>query len=59
MNLIHPQLNVPLTRWIYLKMLSAIDSPPIASLTYSFAFTGFCWLAVYLLLYRRRIFLKI
>ena len=59
MNLIHPQPHVLLTRWIYLKLLSVIAYPPIASLTYSFAFVGFCWLAVYLMLYRRRIFLKI
>jgi predicted acyltransferase len=59
MDLIHPQPKVPLTRWIYLEILKIIAYPPIASLAYSLAFTGFCWLAVYGILYRRRIFLKI
>jgi predicted acyltransferase len=57
-SLIHIRPGVNLQGWIYSKILGAFASPPVASLIYSLAFVGFCWLAVYIL-YRRRIFLKI
>lgn len=59
MSLIHMQPGVNLQRWIYHKILGVIANPPLASLLYSLGFVGFCWLAIYTLLYRRRIFLKI
>jgi predicted acyltransferase len=59
MWLIHVQPGVNLHRWIYGGILGVVSNPSIASLFYSLGFVGFCWLVVYTLLYRRRIFLKI
>ena len=58
MSLIHMQPGVNLQRWIYFRILEVIPNPSIASLIYSLAFVGFCWVTIYAL-YRRRIFLKI
>ncbi len=58
LGLIHPEPGVPLPRWVYLKILDAIQYPPVASMVYCVAFVSICWLAVYVL-YRRRVFFKI
>ncbi len=53
---LHPGVN--LQQWLYRAILSAVPNPAFASLLYSLAFVGVCWLAIYAL-YRRKIFLKI
>jgi predicted acyltransferase len=59
LDLIHPQPQLWFTRWVYLEILGIIHNPPVASMMYSITFVSVCWLAVYILLYRRRIFIKI
>ncbi len=40
-------------------LLHAVSSVPFASLLYSLAYVALCWVILYFILYRRRIFLKI
>jgi len=59
LDFIHPRAHVPFLRWFYLELLQAIPYAPIASMVFCILFAAVCWLLIYALLYRRRIFLKI
>lgn len=48
-----------LVQWCYRGIHSMVADAAFASLLYSLAYVGVCWLIVYFALYRRKIFLKI
>jgi predicted acyltransferase len=48
----------PFQPFVYSSFFQHIGSPAFGSLVYSFLFSAFCWIPVWLL-YRRRIFLKL
>jgi predicted acyltransferase len=56
---IHVGPGLNLQHWCYQGILAVIPNPAFASLLYSLGFVAVCWLIVYVLLYRRRIFIKI
>lgn len=56
---IHFASGINMEQWLYRSILAGVPNPAFASLLYSLAFVAFCWLVVYVLLYRRRIFIKI
>ncbi|MDR3738556.1 MAG: heparan-alpha-glucosaminide N-acetyltransferase domain-containing protein [Terracidiphilus sp.] len=56
---IHLQSGLNLVEWAYQTIHLGGHDAAFASLLYSLAYTGLCWLIVYFLLYKRRIFLKI
>lgn len=58
LNLYHPQAGVAFLRWFYLKILTVIAYPPMASMAFCILFVIVCWIPIYVL-YRRRIFLKV
>ena len=45
--------------WFYVTVHKAIPDAAFSSLIYSLAYVAVCWLVVYVVLYRRRIFIKI
>jgi predicted acyltransferase len=55
---IHVSPGISVLHWCYLTILSVIPDPALASLLYSFAYAGVCWIPMYVL-YRKRIFIKI
>jgi predicted acyltransferase len=50
--------HVTVQQALYRGILSAVPSPPFASLLYSLGFVAFCWIPIYFL-YKRGIFIKI
>ena len=56
---IHQQPNVNLQQSTYRLIQHAVPNEAFASLLFSLAYVGVCWLFVYIVLYRRKIFLKI
>ena len=55
----HPsESGVSVLHWCYLAILNVVPDPAIASLLYSFAYAGVCWIPMYVL-YKKRIFIKI
>jgi predicted acyltransferase len=56
---IHFSSGFNVEQWLYRSILAAVPDPALASLLYSLAFVAVCWLVVYMMLYRRRIFIKI
>ena len=56
---IHVGPGLNLQHWCYQGILAVIPNPAFASLLYSLGFVAVCWLIVYVVLYRRRIFIKI
>lgn len=55
---IHVSPGISVLHWCYLSILKIVPDPAFASLLYSFAYAGVCWIPMYLL-YRKRIFIKI
>ncbi len=55
---IHVSPGVSVLHWCYLAILRVVPDPASASLLYSFAYAGVCWIPMYVL-YRKRIFIKI
>ena len=45
--------------WVYWAIHRAIPDAAFSSLLYSLTYVAFCWLVVYFVLYRRKIFIKI
>jgi predicted acyltransferase len=58
-GLIHFGHNLNPTSWYYYKVHSVISDLAFSSLIYSLSYTAACWIIVYLVLYRNRIFIKI
>jgi predicted acyltransferase len=56
---IHFSSGFNVEQWLYRLILAGVPDPALASLLYSLAFVAVCWLVVYVLLYRRHIFIKI
>jgi predicted acyltransferase len=48
-----------LQHWLFEAIHKVVPNAPFASLVYSLLYVAFCWVVVYVVLYRRRIFLKI
>ena len=55
----HTKGHVNPGEWIYVTVHKAIHDAAFSSLIYSLTYVAFCWIVVYLVLYRRKIFLKI
>ena len=55
---IHVSPGVSVLHWCYLAILNVVPDPALASLLYSFAYAGVCWIPMYVL-YKKRIFIKI
>lgn len=55
---IHVAQHENLHQWFYQGIAAVVPNPAFASLLYSLAFVGVCWIPVYVL-YRKRIFIKI
>jgi len=51
--------RIGLHEWLYEFIHRGVADAAFASLLYSLAYVGLCWLIVYFALYRRKIFLKI
>jgi predicted acyltransferase len=58
-GLIHFGNNPNPTAWLYLKIHSVISDLAFSSLVYSFSYMAACWIIIYFVLYRNRIFIKI
>jgi predicted acyltransferase len=58
-GLIHFGNNLNPTAWLYLKIHSVVSDLALASFLYSFSYMAACWIIIYLVLYRNRIFIKI
>jgi len=55
--LVTPKLD--LQHWVYLQIVSIVPNVALSSLLYSLGYLAVCWSVVYVILYRRRIFIKI
>jgi predicted acyltransferase len=51
--------DAELPQWFYLEIASVVPNVAFASLLYSLSYLAVCWVVVYVLLYRRQIFVKI
>jgi predicted acyltransferase len=56
---IHTHSGVEFLHACYLSIHSVIANAPFASLVYSLCYVGVCWLVIYFVLYRNKIFIKI
>jgi predicted acyltransferase len=56
---IHTHSGVEFLHACYLGIHSVIPNAPFASLVYSLCYVAVCWLVVYFVLYRNKIFIKI
>jgi predicted acyltransferase len=58
-GLIHFGKGLNPTSWMYLQIHSVVSDLAFASFLYSFSYMAVCWIIIYLVLYRNRIFLKL
>jgi predicted acyltransferase len=56
---IHMAPHVNLQQWLDLQIEAVVPNVAFASLLYSLAYLAVCWIVVYVVFYRRRIFVKI